>query len=134
MWTAYDFHVGARRQERVEVGHDRKRHAGLLAQRRDPQRTLSLDMEFHRSIVEASAGPRLLAMYNGIKPQTERYWRVYSPVQTHVDKSAEEHEENIPGIEEGNPDMGERGIVMNWQRGWERLCEVIDTIGERGSW
>lgn len=102
--------------------------------RRDPQRTLALDMEFHRSIVEASAGPRLLAMYNGIKPQTERYWRVYSHVQMHVDKSAEEHTQIIRGIEEGNGELAEQGIVMNWQHGWERLCEVIDTLGERGSW
>lgn len=101
---------------------------------RDPQRTLSLDMEFHRSIVEASAGPRLLSMYNGIKPQTERYWRVYSHVQTHVDQSVDEHEQIVRGIEEGNGDLTEQGIVTNWQNGWQRLCEVIDTLGERGSW
>ena len=101
---------------------------------RDPQRTLSLDMEFHRSIVEASAGPRLLIMYNGIKPQTERYWRVYSHVQMHVEQSVDEHEQIIRGIAEGNSDVAERGVVMNWQNGWERLCEVIDTLGERGSW
>ena len=101
---------------------------------RDPQRTLSLDMEFHRSVVEASAGPRLLVMYNGIKPQTERYWRVYAHVQMHVDQSVDEHEQIIRGIEEGQADVAERSLVMNWQHGWERLCEVIDTIGERGSW
>jgi DNA-binding GntR family transcriptional regulator len=101
---------------------------------RDPQRTLSLDMEFHRSIVEASAGPRLLAIYNGIKPQTERYWRVYSHVQMHVDRSVDEHNQIIRGIEEGNPDVAEHGAVMNWQHGWERVCEVIDKIGARGSW
>lgn len=102
--------------------------------RRDPQRTLALDMEFHRNLVEASAGPRLLAIHGSIKPQTERYWRVYSHVQTHVDKSAEEHTLIIRGIEEGNGDLAEQGVVQNWQHGWERLCEIIDTLGERGSW
>ncbi len=102
--------------------------------RRDPQRILMLDMEFHRTVVEASAGPRLLSIHNSIKPQTERYWRVYSHVQMQVDKSVDEHNQIIRGIEEGNGAMAEQGIVMNWAHGWERLCEVIDTLGERGSW
>ena len=102
--------------------------------RRDPQRTLALDMEFHRIVVEASAGPRLLTIHNSIKPQTERYWRVYSHVQMHVDKSVDEHEQIIRGIEEGNGDLAEQGIVMNWQHGWQRRCEVIDTLGARGTW
>lgn len=101
---------------------------------RGPQRSLALDMEFHRSVVEASAGPRLLVIYNGIKPQTERYWRVYSHVQMRIDKSVDEHGQIIRAIEEGNADLAEHSLVMNWQHGWERLCEVIDTLGERGSW
>ncbi|HZU10718.1 MAG TPA: GntR family transcriptional regulator, partial [Pseudacidobacterium sp.] len=37
-----------------------------------------LDHNFHRAIVEAGAGPRLLALHKAIEPQTERYWRLYA--------------------------------------------------------
>ncbi len=119
--------------QRLRVLNDGLREMAETS-RRDPQRILTLDMNFHRTVVEASAGPRLLSIHKSIKPQTERYWRVYSHVQMQVDKSVEEHNQIIRGIEAGDGDMAEQGIVMNWQHGWERLCEVIDTLGERGSW
>lgn len=101
---------------------------------RDPSRILNLDMDFHRTVVEASAGPRLLAIHNSIKPQTERYWRVYANIHEQLDKSVFEHDQIIQGIEGGNPEMAERSIAQNWQHGWERLCRMIDALGERGSW
>ena len=104
------------------------------ARRRDPQRTLAIDMEFHRTVVEASAGPRLLTIHASVTLQAERYWRVYSYVQMQVDNSVDEHDQVIRGIEEGDGDRAEQGIVANWQNGWERLCEAMDTLGERGSW
>jgi DNA-binding FadR family transcriptional regulator len=55
--------------------------------RRDPIRTFELDRDFHRAIVEASAGPRLLDLHNSIQPQTERYWRLYA--SSIVDRLAE---------------------------------------------
>ena len=35
------------------------------------------DERLHRKIVEASAGPRLLALHDSVKPQAERYIRMY---------------------------------------------------------
>jgi DNA-binding GntR family transcriptional regulator len=102
--------------------------------RRDPNLFFELDIAFHRTIVEASAGPRLLAMHNSIKPQTERYWRIYASIVDHLGNSVAEHDEILRAIENGDAESAERGIELNWRNGWERLCGVIDTLGERGSW
>lgn len=103
--------------------------------RPDPNRIFELDLSFHRNIVEASAGPRLLALHNAIKPQTERYWRLYaSAIVDRLSVSVAEHAQIIRAIEEGNGDAAEHGVEVNWQNGAERLGKVIDTLGERGSW
>jgi DNA-binding GntR family transcriptional regulator len=103
--------------------------------RGDPDRIFELDLSFHRSIVEASAGPRLLALHNSIKPQAERYWRLYaSAIVDQLSVSVAEHACIIRAIEEGDGDAAEHGVEVNWQNGAERLSKVIDTLGERGSW
>ena len=103
--------------------------------RGDPDRIFELDLSFHRNIVEASAGPRLLALHNSTKPQTERYWRLYaSAIVDQLSVSVAEHASIIRAIEEGDGDAAERGVEVNWQNGAERLFKVIDTLGERGSW
>jgi len=101
----------------------------------DPSRIFELDMTFHRRIVEASAGPRLLALHNSIKPQTERYWRLYAgAIMDRLGTSVSEHLDIIQAIENGDSDGAERGVRLNWENGAERLCSVIETMGERGSW
>jgi len=101
----------------------------------DPNRIFELDLSFHRNIVEPSAGPRLLRLHNAIKPQTERYWRLYaSAIVDQLSVSVAEHAHIIRAIEEGDGDAAEHGVEINWQNGAERLCKVIDTLGERGSW
>ena len=103
--------------------------------RQEPGRILELDMSFHRKIIEASAGPRLLAIHNSIKPQTERYWRLYAgAILQRLGTSVTEHEAIMNAVEEGDPDGAERAIRLNWENGANRLCHVIDTLGERGSW
>jgi DNA-binding GntR family transcriptional regulator len=105
------------------------------AKRREPNRIFDLDLEFHRVIVEASAGPRLLELHRSTQPQAERYWRLYaSAILDELGTSVSEHEEIIRAISKGDPDAAERGIQLNWENGAERLSRVIDTLGERGSW
>jgi DNA-binding GntR family transcriptional regulator len=102
---------------------------------RDPNRIFDLDMSFHQTVVDASAGPRLRALHNSIKPQTERYWRLYaSSIIDQLSASVGEHARVVEGIERGDPEVAERAIQTNWQNGADRLCKVIDTFGERGSW
>ncbi|HEX3437532.1 MAG TPA: GntR family transcriptional regulator [Pseudacidobacterium sp.] len=94
-----------------------------------------LDHNFHRAIVNAGAGPRLLALHKAIEPQTERYWRLYASSIIHdLHRSIAEHDEIIHAIAEGDPDRVESGLQMNWANGAERLAHVIDLFGERGSW
>ena len=103
--------------------------------RQDPNRIFELDMTFHQTIVDASAGPRLRALHSAIKPQTERYWRLYaSAIFNQLGISVGEHLAIIQGIEVGDCSAGEQGVQLNWQNGAERLSCVIDTFGERGSW
>lgn len=105
------------------------------AKRREPNRIFDLDMNFHRTIVEASAGPRLLELHRSTQPQAERYWRLYaSAILDELGTSVDEHCRIIRAIAKGDADAAERGIQLNWENGAERLAKVIDTLGERGSW
>jgi len=101
----------------------------------DPNRIFELDLNFHAYIVEASAGRRLLTLHNAIRPQTERYWRLYaSAIVDQLGVSVAEHAQVIEAIQAGDGDAAERGVEINWRNGAERLCKVIDSLGERGSW
>jgi DNA-binding GntR family transcriptional regulator len=103
--------------------------------RGDPNRIFDLDMSFHQAIVDASAGPRLRALHSSIKPQTERYWRLYaSAIVDQLGLSVGEHLLIVQAISSGDSATAERALQVNWQNGAERLSHVIDTLGERGSW
>jgi DNA-binding GntR family transcriptional regulator len=105
------------------------------AARRDANRIFDLDLNFHRQIVEASAGPRMLALHCEIVPQAERYWRLYaSAIVDRLGFSVAEHDQIIRAIGQGDGDSAERRIILNWKNGAERLSKVIASLGERGSW
>jgi len=96
---------------------------------------IDLDIKFHGRIVEASAGPRLWALHNAIRPQTERYWRCYaSEILGELGLSVAEHERVIRGISRGDRHAAEEAMRTNWVNAGARLCRVIDAHGERGSW
>lgn len=102
---------------------------------RDVNRVFELDREFHRKCVEAGAGPRLLALHESFKPQSERYGRIYSSALIdEMPTSVSEHETVIDGIEAGDGDAAEKAMRYNWWNASDRLCRVIDTLGEQGSW
>lgn len=94
-----------------------------------------LDIDFHAAVVEAGAGPRLMVIHRAVKPQIERYWRLYaSSMLVHPEDSVMEHERIIHAIRNGNADAAERSIQFNWENGATRLSRMISVYGERGIW
>src|SRR5215217_1514815 len=93
------------------------------------------DERLHRKIVEASAGPRLLALHDSVKPQAERYIRMYiSMLTSDIRTSVYEHDIIVAAIDEGRADDAELAIQVNWRHAADRLSKVIAMAGERGSW
>ena len=101
----------------------------------NPRRIFDLDAAFHLKIVEAAAGPRLLSLHRSVKPQIERYWRLYaSSIISQLHLSAQEHADIIAAIRKGHPRLIERAIEHNWAGGFSRVAHLITLFGERGSW
>jgi DNA-binding GntR family transcriptional regulator len=101
----------------------------------DPSRLFELDTAFHRRFVEAAAGPRVHAHHDAIKPQAERYIRLYyTALIDEVVTSAREHGHIIDAIGGGDPTTAKEAVEVNWSNAAERLNRVIDKMGERGSW
>src|ERR1044071_9614148 len=93
------------------------------------------DQQFHRRIVEASAGPRLLALHDAVKPQAERYIRMYITMLTSdIRTSVLEHDSITTAIDEARADDAELAVQVNWRHAADRLSKVIATAGERGAW
>jgi DNA-binding GntR family transcriptional regulator len=103
--------------------------------RPDPMRWFELDAAFHEWYVEAAGQPRIRALHEYLKPQVDRYARVYTSVLTDtILISAAEHDRIVDGIEGGNPDAAQAAIQTNWRNAAQRLSRLIEHLGERGSW
>ena len=101
----------------------------------DHGRLYDADESFHRVIVEVGAGPRLLALHDAVKPQAERYIRMYiSMLTSNIKASVDEHETIVIAIDEGRADDAEQAVQTNWRHAADRLSKVIEVAGERGSW
>lgn len=91
------------------------------------------DEAFHHAYVAAAGGARLVAMHDAIKPQAERYIRMYiGLLASDVSSSVEEHKAVIDAIEEGKPSAAERAVRENWRHATDRIARVIDLAGELG--
>lgn len=101
----------------------------------DHSKLYDADESFHRRLVEAGAGPRLLTLHDAVKPQAERYIRMYiSMLTSDIKSSVEEHDAIIDAVEEGRADDAEMAVTVNWRHAADRLAKVIELAGERGSW
>jgi DNA-binding GntR family transcriptional regulator len=135
---------------RLAAKHPPKQRAALVAKLRrineelaaagqtarpDPARYFELDLTFHRTLVEFGAGPRLIALHDAIKPQSERYNTLYtSALMTAVDTSVSEHEAIVRAIEAGKGHAADAAVQKNWWNAAERLSTVIASLNERGLW
>jgi DNA-binding GntR family transcriptional regulator len=101
----------------------------------DPARLFDLHTCFHQTYVDACGGPRVQAMHAVVKPQAERYRRLYSTaLGGHIHASLAEHEAIVRALGDGDPDAAERAVKTNWRNAADRLVRVIERMGERGSW
>jgi len=106
-----------------------------LAERREDDRLFRLDEEFHQCYVEAGAGPRLRTLHLTVKPQAERYERLYvSFLSGELQTSADEHDAIVGAIEAGRPAAAEQAVRTNWENAARRLGKVIARVGELGRW
>jgi DNA-binding GntR family transcriptional regulator len=100
-----------------------------------PARLFDLDLQFHATYVEGVAGPRVVALHRAIKPQSERYARLYVNVLLdELPTSVKEHEVIAAAIAKGDRRAAQHAVETNWQNAAVRLSNVIAEHGERGSW
>lgn len=128
------------RSRRLEICKQLKSVNGLLkdvlkARPAHSGGIFDIDREFHRTVIYAGGGARLISLHKAIEPQAERYWRLYaSSIINDLHLSIAEHEEIVQAIAEGDADRIEHSLQQNWANGLVRLAHVIDVFGERGSW
>ena len=98
-------------------------------------RSYELDEQFHRAYVEHIAGPRVVALHRAIKPQIERYARLYvSFLLDELPLSIREHNVIIRAVDAGDAPKAQRAVETNWRNAADRLARAIAEHGERGNW
>jgi DNA-binding GntR family transcriptional regulator len=127
------------RHQRIQLAHRLREINRMLAKdarRRSPaSRLFELDDEFHRTFVEGVVGPRLLALHRAIKPQAERYARLYVNVLlAELPTSVKQHAVIASAIASGQPDAAQKATEKNWHTAAGRLAHLIAEYGERGIW
>ena len=104
------------------------------ASRPDHARIFELDRRFHRGYMQA-AGPRIRALHEIVKPQAERYERLYvSMLTSELHTSVAEHRAIVRALRSGNAPNAQAAVETNWRNAAERLAAVVAAAGERGSW
>ncbi len=100
-----------------------------------PGKLYELDEKFHRRYVEAGAGPRLKSLHDAVKPQAERYIRMYIALLLDtVATAGTEHDAIIDAIRTGNSAAAQRAVQTNWRHASDRLERAIEVMGEQGNW
>jgi DNA-binding GntR family transcriptional regulator len=100
-----------------------------------PGAIFDADTAFHRQCLDRARGRRLAVLYDAIKPQSERYVRLYTSVLVgEMGISVAEHQAIIDAIVAGDPGIAGAAVTRNWTNASRRLGKVIDMMGERGTW
>lgn len=106
-----------------------------LARGAQPGKLYELDERFHRRYVEAGAGARLRSLHEAVKPQAERYIRMYIALLLDtVATAGTEHDAIVDAIRTGNAASAQRAVQTNWRHAADRLVRAIDVMGEQGNW
>lgn len=101
----------------------------------DTQRFFDLHVAFHEALVRGTDAPRLTSLHRAIKPQADRYRRVYGTALVGVAMDITgEHQRVVEAIEAGDPDRAEQAAHEYWANAIERMTAIIAEWGEKGSW
>jgi DNA-binding GntR family transcriptional regulator len=112
----------------TELHAVRGRHADL-------RQVFDIDKRFHMAIIDAGAGRRLAALHASVRPQVDRYWRLYaSSIINELGQSVAEHNDIVVSVRKGDANAVQRALDQNWNGGFERIRGLIEMFGERGSW
>ena len=113
----------ARRLERIE----RAFHAE--ARRRAPEydRLFELHQAFHRTLVEAAAGPETRAGLRTIKARMDRYEWFYAPMAgPDFTPTRREHAAIVEAVRRGDAQEMEDAVRANWSNASQRLGPLIE--------
>ncbi len=82
---------------------------------------------FHSTLRNASVGPHVRALLDGLRPQIDRYEWIFGPMMA-PDFSATyaEHAEIVRAVVDRPPAQIERAVRANWFNGGERLSAAIE--------
>jgi DNA-binding GntR family transcriptional regulator len=113
--------------ELVSLNESMRREGASPAASHD--RLRDIDAAFHHACTHAAAGPRLLALLDVIKPQAERYNRVYANevLPKRIADAAAEHDAIIRALRAGDPESARRAVETNYGHGTAELTHVIDS-------
>lgn len=101
----------------------------------DLVRAQDLHEDFHRAFVRAAAGPRLGAELEVLRPQAERYERVYTGAVIYAfEEAAAERADIVSAIREGDADRAQHAVGRHWRGAIDRYRRVVTILGERGNW
>lgn len=91
---------------------------------------------FHQEPMRWIAAPRLHSLHDMIRPQAQRYRRIYiASIPSGVFSiELEEHEPIIDAMARGDATAAQVAVQRNWAGAAERLASIIATVGERGHW
>lgn len=107
--------------------------AAAQAKPADYNRVNDLDVAFHRHYVEGVASARVRGLHDAVKPQADRYERLYTnALLDDIAVSVTEHDAIIAAIRAGDPDAAQRAVETNWRNAGKRFGRVIAVAGERG--
>jgi len=104
-------------------------------QQPDERQFFRLEQQFHRAFVKAAGGPRLIALHEAVKPQSDRYVRLYvQALLARMADTVDEHVALINGIDARDPTAAKEAVLLDWRNASRYLGEVMDRHGEIGTW
>ena len=102
-------------------------HAEARRQTPEYDRLFELHQAFHRSLVEAAAGPETRAVYGTIQPQLDRYEWFYAPMAgPDFTPTRREHAAIVEAVRRGDAQELETAIRANYSNGADRMGPLIE--------